>query len=257
MASKPAGRSLQNIIRHSRQTCECSSRYPRSIRQFSASAARKDVEYDHEKVERPRWSYTPERAKAPISWRIKDPAKEWECNSDPARLDNFYVKFLGRGGDKMLTEEVKWLAITHKSFDQGRRGFNDRLSFLGRRILNLQTGLAALSGTAMITKPEPILPSDKRKPFTHSALEGLGNLSHVQLSEVLTKQRLGSLASQLGMRSIIRWKPRNVASMDASGIDVILTTSLYAIIGAIALQKGGDVAAEVAREKILKPLRLS
>lgn len=38
---------------------------------------------------------------------------------------------LGEDGDKMLSEEVKWLAVTHKSFDQGRRGFNDRLAFIG------------------------------------------------------------------------------------------------------------------------------
>lgn len=47
-------------------------------------------------------------------------------------LDKFYIEFLGPGGDKMLSEEVKWLAVTHKSFDQGRRGFNDRLAFLGK-----------------------------------------------------------------------------------------------------------------------------
>jgi len=155
----------------------------------------------------------------------------------------------------MLTEEVKWLAITHKSFDQGRRGFNDRLSFLGRRILNLQTNLALLhSDTATKTQSISVSKSDDRKPFTHPALEGLANLSNVQLSEVLTKQRLGGLAAQYGMRSIIRWKPKNVANLEGSGIDVVLTTSLYAIVGAIALQKGGDVAAEVVREKILKPL---
>ncbi len=134
MASKTTGRSLQNILKRSKQTCECSgSKYPRSssIRQFSSAASRQDVQYETDKAERPRWSYTPEQMKAPFAWRITDPAKKWECNSDPARLDNFYTKFLGRGGDKMLTEEVKWLAITHKSFDQGRRGFNDRLSFLG------------------------------------------------------------------------------------------------------------------------------
>lgn len=45
-----------------------------------------------------------------------------------------------------------------------------------------------------------------------------------------------------------------IHKMDSSGVDVVLTTSLYAIIGAIALQKGGDVAARVAREKVLKPL---
>jgi large subunit ribosomal protein L15 len=91
-----------------------------------------DVQYESDKAERPRWSYTPEQMKAPYRWRIKNPAAQWKCNTDPEQLDQFYIKFLGRGGDQMLTEEVKWLAITHKSFDQGRRGFNDRLAFFGK-----------------------------------------------------------------------------------------------------------------------------
>jgi large subunit ribosomal protein L15 len=33
----------------------------------------------------------------------------------------------------VLDEEAKWLAVTHKSFDHGRRGFNDRLAYLGMR----------------------------------------------------------------------------------------------------------------------------
>jgi large subunit ribosomal protein L15 len=32
---------------------------------------------------------------------------------------------------------------------------------------------------------------------------------------------------------------------------------MYAIVGAIALQKGGEVAAQVTRERILKPLGVS
>jgi hypothetical protein len=69
--------------------------------------------------------------KAPFPWKPKDPKNAFECNDDPQKLDRFYNNFLGRGGDQMLTEEIKWLAITHKSFDQGRRGFNDRLAFFG------------------------------------------------------------------------------------------------------------------------------
>ena len=59
----------------------------------------------------------------------------WECNEDPKLLDAMYAKLLGRGGENALSEEVKWLAVTHKSFDQGRRGFNDRLAFLGMFVL--------------------------------------------------------------------------------------------------------------------------
>jgi large subunit ribosomal protein L15 len=56
---------------------------------------------------------------------------EFSVNEDPAILDRFYIRILGKDGDKLLSDEIKWLAVTHKSFDQGRRGFNDRLAFLG------------------------------------------------------------------------------------------------------------------------------
>jgi len=95
-------------------------------RLFSTTTAAKE-----EVNERPRWSYTPEKMKAPFHPRIKDPTKAWTCNEDPKLVDAMYAGLLGRGGEKALSEEVKWLAITHKSFDQGRRGFNDRLAFFG------------------------------------------------------------------------------------------------------------------------------
>lgn len=93
-----------------------------------------EAERPDEARQRPRWSYTPEGMKAPFSPHItKNPARSvWKVNSDPKKLDQMYVKLLGRDGDKMLPDEVKWLAVTHKSFDQGRRGFNDKLAYLGK-----------------------------------------------------------------------------------------------------------------------------
>lgn len=85
--------------------------------------------------ERPRWSYTPERMKAPFSLQQpKDPRRSiWKVNEDPAKLDRMYEKFLGRDLTRTLPDELKWLAVTHKSFDNGRRGFNTRLAFFGTR----------------------------------------------------------------------------------------------------------------------------
>ena len=54
-----------------------------------------------------------------------------QVNDDPRRLDEVYIRMLGHGGERMLGEEAKWLAVTHKSFDHGRQGFNDRLAYLG------------------------------------------------------------------------------------------------------------------------------
>lgn len=59
---------------------------------------------------------------------------EFRINTSSEILDEVYVNVLGKGGEEVLTEEVKWLAVTHKSFDHGRRGYNDRLAFLGKTI---------------------------------------------------------------------------------------------------------------------------
>jgi hypothetical protein len=66
-------------------------------------------------------------------FRIRPVAKGGvhKVNEDPKRLDDAYVRMLGPGGDKMLGDEVKWLAVTHKSFQHGKQGFNDRLAYLG------------------------------------------------------------------------------------------------------------------------------
>lgn len=89
------------------------------------SAAQESVEG------KPRWAYTPPATQAPFSLaRPKDPRRSvWTTNEDPKKLDRFYERFLG--SPEMLPEELKWLAVTHKSFDQGRRGFNDRLAYFG------------------------------------------------------------------------------------------------------------------------------
>ncbi len=40
-------------------------------------------------------------------------------------------------------------------------------------------------------------------------------------------------------------------NLEGSGIDTVLAEAVFAIVGAIALQQGGRVAARVARERVL------
>ncbi|ESZ96242.1 hypothetical protein SBOR_3400 [Sclerotinia borealis F-4128] len=259
MASKTTTRSLQSLARKARQRCPCAtpiSSRSNTVRQFSISASRLDTQYDEGGGARPRWSYTPPQMKLPFNPRANHDLPQWEVNSDPKRLDRFYTQFLGRGGDEVLSDEVKWLAVTHKSFDQGRRGFNDRLAYFGRRILNLQTSLVLLQ-SPVATQTQLPQNTDDREQFSHPALDGLPNLTNVKVDEILSKERLASLGTQMNMRDIIRWEPRMKDDLEKSGIDVVIATSLYAIIGAIALQKGGDVAAKVARERVVKSLGIS
>jgi large subunit ribosomal protein L15 len=76
----------------------------------------------------------------------------------------------------------------------------------------------------------------------------------MNISDILSKERLASLARGYDLERATRWKPRDPNRLKASGVDTVLATSLYAVIGALALQKGGEVANRVAREKVLKPL---
>jgi large subunit ribosomal protein L15 len=76
--------------------------------------------------------------------------------------------------------------------------------------LNLQTTLAVLH-SPVATQTQSLPDSEaKHQPFTHPALEGLANLSDVQITDILTKKRLARLATQMGMPEIMRWKPKNV-----------------------------------------------
>lgn len=98
---------------------------------FSTTRPSRTPELDAEPAHRPRWQQTPPRMMAPYRVRPKPSGPEFKVNDDPRRLDEAYSRMLGPGGDKVLSEDVKWLAVTHKSFDHGRRGFNDKLAYLG------------------------------------------------------------------------------------------------------------------------------
>ncbi|KAK3066442.1 hypothetical protein LTS18_001719 [Coniosporium uncinatum] len=164
---------------------------------------------------------------------------------------------LGNGGEKVLTDEVKWLAITHKSFDHGRRGFNDRLAFLGKRIVDLQTSIALLAAPRSVAPAsQSQIDSYGRQPFQHPALQTLDNLSDQAKAEAVNKQRLARLADRYGMDKVIRWKPKKADNLQGSGIDSVLAQTMYAIVGAIALERGGETAVKVVRERMLTPMGL-
>ncbi|EAS31139.3 RNase III domain-containing protein [Coccidioides immitis RS] len=201
----------------------------------------------------PRWQQTPPGMKAPVRLRGPEEGPHVEVNSDPEKLDRFYVRMLGEGGDKMLSEEVKWQAVTHKSFDQGRRGFNDRLAYLGKQLVTLQATLALIQDPASYSQKLPADPYN-RTPFQHPSLEGLEVLSSPTLETLMSKKRLAALGRQYELDGVMRWIPRKPSDFQLSGISVVLTQAMYAVVGAVALEKGGAVANQVARNRILKPL---
>ena len=100
-----------------------------------ATSLKRSEEYDPAPESVPKWRATPSRMVAPVRVRPEPyHPDEFKINTSSQILDEVYINLLGNGGEEVLTEEVKWLAVTHKSFDHGRRGYNDRLAFLGREV---------------------------------------------------------------------------------------------------------------------------
>lgn len=95
-----------------------------------------------------------------------------------------------------------------------------------------------------------------RPVFHDPALAKLEQLSPRSRQSAVDRQRLARLAESYGMQHVVRWKPRMPDNLQASGIDSVLTHTLYAIIGALALEQGGAVANATVRERVLRPLGL-
>lgn len=184
-------------------------------------------------------------AKSPLN-------KVWAVNNSPAKLDDMYNRLLGAGGSKMLPEELKWLAVTHKSFDQGRRGFNDRLALMGRLTL-------VMEATKEIVSKAPLEGSRQtdefgRRPFEHEQLAAVDNLNVQGPKDVAGKEKLYGFAKNMGLLDVVRWKPRLPRNLESSGVQVVLNGAVMAIIGAVTLQHGSVVASKVVRERILARL---
>ncbi|OCK72832.1 hypothetical protein K432DRAFT_387677 [Lepidopterella palustris CBS 459.81] len=223
-----------------------------STASFTSTSHHRLATHDTDAAPRPRWQTTPARMVAPFRTRPAPAGPVWKVNDDPHRLDAMYIRMLGKEGDKMLSEEVKWLAVTHKSFDHGRRGFNDRLAFLGRRIITLRANLALLNSPPPLPTPDAY----NREPFTHPALTGLLNLSPTTEAAALDKTRLAAIAQRYGIDKVTRWKPKKADNLQGSGVEAVMVTSLYAIVGAVALEKGGEVANRIVKQAVLSPLGL-
>ncbi|SMQ53712.1 unnamed protein product [Zymoseptoria tritici ST99CH_1A5] len=211
----------------------------------------------HRDNDQPRWKSTPPAMKMPVRLRPEPSQPVWVINRDEEKVNAVFDAFLGplagkQKGRELLDEETKWLTLTHKSFEHGRQGFNARLSFLGRRILTLQTSLALLRAPS----PPNLSSLPANEVFYHPSLTGLENISPVTKDQVLDKKRLANIARQYGMEKVVRWKPARSDKLVESGQEAVLAQAVYAVVGAVALRLGGDVAGRVARERVLEPLGL-
>lgn len=113
----------------------------------------------------------------------------------------------------------------------------------------MQTSIALLNAP-----PTPRAKPPAKDVFRHPALEGLENITVFAKANVLDKTRLARLASSYGVDKVVRWKPKKSDNLQGSGVEAVLAHTMYSVVGALALQRGGGVTVNVVKERILKPL---
>lgn len=118
-------------------------------------------------------------------------------------------------------------------------------------MIDVQTSMALLNAPSA-----PGMRPPSSHVYEHPALEGLENLTVFAKRNVLDPNRLAKLATSYGINQVVRWKPKKSDNLAGSGENTVLAQTMYSIIGALALQRGGEVAARTVRDRILQPLGL-
>lgn len=68
-----------------------------------------------------------------------------------------------------------------------------------------------------------------------------------------------AMEAKEGMHQDLKWTVQDTNqeqadNLQSSGMETVIMTSLYAIVGAVALERGGEVANKLVQDKILTPL---
>lgn len=92
--------------------------------------------------------------------------------------------------------------------------------------MSLQTSLVLIQSPVANQTRLP-QDTDDRETFSHPALDGLANLTNVNVDKILSKERLANLGTQMGMPDIIRWEPRMVSRVVFSRGTLYGTNILY------------------------------
>jgi large subunit ribosomal protein L15 len=203
-----AGAALRASTTTTTATFTVGSQIPRCIRTYASSSQSSE--------QTPRWLATPASMAMPVRTRSSPRPRQcapYVANKDAQILDKVYNTLLGSDGDTVLPEEIKWLAVTHKSFDHARRGFNDKLAFLGKRLCDMQCSLALLDAPASspLQQQQQQQQGGTEKQHLHPAMRGVGNVTAYAKSKTLDKVRVAGLARQYGIDGVVRWKPKNVS----------------------------------------------
>lgn len=136
-----------------------------------------------------------------------------------------------------ISDDLALQVLTHKSFGNGIKPYNEKLSAMGSKILNL---FCAKLVTDKATTNE-------------NAIDGknLDSLGSPIAKELSGRMSLGLFAKSTNLNSIMFWKSYNHdLSFESSGEMKVSAQMMYALIGAITFTHGKEIAEAFIREKL-------
>lgn len=138
--------------------------------------------------------------------------------------------------------------------------------------MELQTSLGLLaSRDASRFLGESLNDPHGREPFEHPATTNIETLLGNAKSFFTHHRQIARVAEEYEIPSVVRWQPKNVScvrniffeakltsmqpeNLQGSGSDMVYAQTVYAIIGALAMEQGGAVANRITREKVIESL---
>ncbi|KAJ9095526.1 hypothetical protein QFC19_007507 [Naganishia cerealis] len=139
-----------------------------------------------------------------------------------------------------ISDELALQVLTHKSFGNGIKPYNEKLSAMGLKVLNLYC--------AKYTTDTPTTANE-------NAIDGknVDVLGSPMAKELAGRLALGLFAKSHKLNQVLFWKSYNHSlGFEASGEMKVSAQMMYALIGAVTFTHGKTVAEEFILEKLMK-----
>ncbi|ODQ65573.1 hypothetical protein NADFUDRAFT_82603 [Nadsonia fulvescens var. elongata DSM 6958] len=146
------------------------------------------------------------------------------------------------GSEFALPDSLALQVLTHKSFQHGFKGYNEKLALIGDKLLKVHIDSYAIQQESTnVTRVNQI------------NFDCLGSPMNKFLSNTNV---LGEFALRHGLTDSIYWKCRldnlGQSSPADSGLYSVAEKTMTAIVGAISLHHGGAKAAQFVNQKLLQ-----
>ncbi|KAK9702145.1 54S ribosomal protein L3 mitochondrial [Basidiobolus ranarum] len=138
-------------------------------------------------------------------------------------------KFSDRIGLKLANTELLLQSLTHKSYDHARVPTNERLEFVGNKVLDMYAAQHIYENHADINAQQ---------------FEEL-------LEQYVGKDALTQFGLDNGIDEVMRWKPASNQKESKIGLNTVSAKAVSALVAAVFHEKGAKVAKEIIQKSLL------